>query len=88
MTQNNFQKLYKDKEDITYMTKRFHVLIQKDEDEGYIGKVPALPGCLSQGDTLDELIANMKEAISLYLETNTSENDFEERFVGIQEVFV
>ncbi len=51
-----------------FMTKKFHVLIEQDEAGGYIGKVPELPGCLSQGDTLDELKSNIKEAIELYIE--------------------
>lgn len=32
-------------------------------DGGWIGKVPSLPGCVSQGSTLDELLANIKDAI-------------------------
>ena len=35
------------------MAKTFHVIIEKDEDGVYVGKVPELQGCLSQGDTLD-----------------------------------
>lgn len=50
------------------MTNTFHVIIEKDEDGGYIGKVPELQGCLSQGDTLDELMSNIKEVIELCLE--------------------
>ena len=50
------------------MAKTFHVIIEQDEDGGYIGKVPELKGCLSQGDTLDELMKNIKEAIELCLE--------------------
>jgi predicted RNase H-like HicB family nuclease len=40
------------------------------EDEvGYTVHVPALPGCVTEGDTLDEALANAKEAISAYLES-------------------
>ena len=68
------------------MTKTFHVLIEKDEDGGYVGKVPELQGCLSQGDTLDELMKNIKEAIQLCLEV---EQDIKpEKFVGIQNIEV
>jgi len=44
------------------------VFIYDDEYEGYVADVPALPGCLSQGKTLDEATANVKEAILGYLE--------------------
>ena len=47
------------------MAKVFHVLIEQDEDGGYVGRVPELYGCLSQGDSLDELMKNIKEAIEL-----------------------
>lgn len=50
------------------MEQTFNVLIEKDEEGGYIGKVPELRGCLSQGDTLNELMDNIKEAIELCLE--------------------
>ncbi len=69
------------------MTKLFHVLIEQDEDGGYVGKVPELPGCLSQGDTLDELMANIKEAIELCLEVQAEdETAFAEEQVRLDEI--
>lgn len=56
------------------MARTFHVLVEQDEDGGYIGKVPELKGCLSQGDTLDELMKNIKEAIELCLEVCGEKN--------------
>lgn len=50
------------------MARTFHVIIEQDEDGGFVGKVPELQGCLSQGDTLDELMKNIKEATELCLE--------------------
>jgi predicted RNase H-like HicB family nuclease len=47
---------------------KYYVLIHKEEDNGYWGECPELPGCFSQGDTPDELMENMREAVSLYLE--------------------
>jgi predicted RNase H-like HicB family nuclease len=47
----------------------FDVVVQKDESGGYIGFVPSLPGCHTQGETLEELLKNVEEAIELYLET-------------------
>jgi len=74
------------------MARKFHVLIEQDEDGGYVGKVPELQGCLSQGDTLDELIENIKEAISLCLEAEPDETEANinsmSSFVGVQEIEV
>ena len=74
------------------MARTFHVIIEQDEDGGYIGKVPELQGCLSQGDTLDELMANIKEAIELCLEVELEEkfsvSEDHTKFVGVQEIIV
>ena len=40
-----------------------------DEDGGYIAEVPSLPGCYSQGETREEALANIKEAIALHIES-------------------
>lgn len=55
------------------MAQTFHVIIEQDEDGGYIGKVPKLHGCLTQGDHLNELIGNIKEAIELCLEVQNGD---------------
>jgi len=74
------------------MAKVFHVIIEQDEDGGYIGKVPELRGCLSQGDTLDELMTNIREAIELCLEVQQEENlsvlEEQIKFVGVQEITI
>lgn len=44
------------------------ILIYPDETGGYVAECPSLPGCISQGETLKETIANIKEAIELYIE--------------------
>ena len=65
------------------------VVIMEDETGGYVAFVPALPGCHTQGDTLGELMDNVKEAIELYLETLTEEERrdlLRQRVVGIQKV--
>ncbi|MEJ7555186.1 MAG: type II toxin-antitoxin system HicB family antitoxin [Aquificaceae bacterium] len=54
----------------------FQVVIQKDK-HGYFAYCPELPGCHTQGDTFDEVVKNIKEAIELYLETLT-EDELEE----------
>lgn len=67
----------------------FDVVIVEDESGGYVAFVPALPGCHTQGDTLQELMDNAKEAIELYLETLSEEEKREllrQRVVGLQKV--
>ena len=46
---------------------QFNAIIEKDE-YGYFAYVPALKGCVSQGDTFEETLKNIKEAIELYIE--------------------
>jgi predicted RNase H-like HicB family nuclease len=60
----------------------------QDEDGMYVGSVPALKGCHSQGETLDELLENMKEAIEAHLEYLKSKRDEvpTDRFKGISEI--
>ena len=45
------------------------VILIPDEDGGYIVEVPSLPGCYSQGDTEQEALDNIREAIELYIES-------------------
>ena len=47
------------------------IVLEPSDEGGYTASVPSLPGCISQGDTLDEAMANVREAIDLYLETET-----------------
>ncbi len=48
---------------------KYRVLIEPDEDDVYVAEVPALPGCISQGQTREEAVENIKEAIAAYLES-------------------
>ncbi len=70
------------------MAQKFTVLIEQDEDGVFVGKVMELKGCLSQGDTLDELMKNIKEAIELYLEVEKEQAHEPVKFVGVQQVEV
>ena len=45
------------------------ILIPDSEVGGYTVEVPSLPGCISEGDTIDEALANIKEAIELHIES-------------------
>lgn len=47
----------------------YEVVLQPESDGGYSVSVPQLPGCFSQGDTREEALAMIKEAIELYLES-------------------
>jgi len=51
---------------------KLHVVIEKDEVGYYVAEVPALPGCLSQGKTYEEAIANVTEAVAGWLEVMES----------------
>ncbi len=44
-------------------------LVYDSEYKGYVADVPELPGCMSQGKTIESALKNVKEAISLYIET-------------------
>ena len=50
------------------MEVKYTVLIEKNEEGGYTVIVPSLPGCITQGDTWQEAIANAREAIAGYIE--------------------
>ena len=54
------------------MTHNVSIVIEKD-DYGYYASCPELDGCQTQGDTVEEVLANIHEAIELYLETLTEE---------------
>ena len=44
------------------------IYLEPSEDGGYTATVPTLPGCISEGDNREEALANIREAIELYLE--------------------
>ncbi len=67
------------------MGDKFTVIIEQDEDGVFIGKASGLKGCVTKGRTIDELMHNMKEAISLYLEEHEKSDV---RFVGVQQIEV
>ena len=50
----------------------FTVVVERDEDGVYIASCPALQGCHSQGDTYEEAIANLKDAMKLHIEARQS----------------
>jgi len=48
---------------------KYKVILEPQEEGGYTVYVPSLPGCVSQGETAEEAVANSKEAIEVYLES-------------------
>jgi predicted RNase H-like HicB family nuclease len=48
---------------------KYKVVVEPQEEGGYTVYVPTLPGCVSQGVTVEEAMANIREAIEVYLES-------------------
>jgi len=66
------------------MNREFYVVIEKDEDGFFVGEVPQLRACYAQGKTIDELMGNMREVITLAL---TDQADLAtNEFLGIQKL--
>lgn len=66
---------------------KYRVVIEPQEEGGYTVYVPTLPGCVSQGETVDKAMTNIKEAIEVYLESIQSRSlpipSVEEREVAV-----
>ena len=52
---------------------KLKIVLEPQEEGGYTVYVPSLPGCISQGETYEEALENIKEAIELYLEPDEDE---------------
>ncbi len=55
-----------------WMSYKVNIIIETDQ-EGYYAYAPELEGCQTQGNTLEEVMANIREAVELYLETMDEE---------------
>jgi len=64
---------------------RLKVVLEPSEDGGYTVYVPSLPGCISEGDTVEEALQNIQEAIELYLQPVEDDWVLEEQSL-VQEV--
>lgn len=69
------------------MSQEFNVVIERDEEGRLVASVPSLPGCHTQGSSLDELMGRIREAIALCLEVE-GESFGKLEFVGVQRVKV
>jgi len=47
---------------------KLKIILEPSDEGGYTVYVPSLPGCISEGDTIEEALANIREAIELYLD--------------------
>jgi len=65
----------------------FNVIIEQDEEGIYVAIVPEIEGCYTQGETLQEVLERIKEAIEVCLEADREEINLM-KFVGIQRVQV
>ena len=68
--------------------KQFTVIIEKGEDGNLIGTALELKGCHTQGETMEELLSNIKEAIELCLEVQGENKPYIKEIIGIQKVAV
>ena len=52
---------------------KLKVVLEPSDEGGFTATIPALPGCISEGNTKEEALANIREAIELYLEPDDSD---------------
>jgi predicted RNase H-like HicB family nuclease len=67
---------------------KFAVTVHPEPEGGYWGEVPALPGCYSQGETVEELLFNLKEAIGVTLDVMREDGSSPEQNVQILELAI
>lgn len=70
------------------MSAEYTIVIEKDEDGYYVGSIPSLPGCHTQGKSIDQLIERMETAISLWVEVNSADVPSPLELVGVQRISV
>ena len=70
------------------MSSVYTVVIEKDQDGYFVGHAPALPGCHTQAESIDELMERMLEAIVLWLEVESENKPSPLDLVGIQRLAV
>ena len=70
------------------MIYKYKVSVERDEDGKYIVSVPTLQGCYTQGDTIDEALENIKDAIRLHIDARRAVNEPIPLEVALEEVEV
>ena len=66
---------------------KIRAIVHPAEEGGYWAEVPALPGCITEGDTMEEVMANLKDAIEGWLEVANS-RDANESAAQVVEIAV
>ncbi|MEA2075963.1 MAG: type II toxin-antitoxin system HicB family antitoxin [Euryarchaeota archaeon] len=66
----------------------FTVIVEKDEDGYYVAEVPDLRGCYTQGETLEEVLKNIKEVIELCLEAEGDLEPYKKELIAVQKIEV
>ena len=66
----------------------YTIVIEKDEEGYFVGHAPALPGCHTQAESIDQLMERMTEAITLWLEVEQENEPQPLELVGIQRLAV
>ncbi len=69
------------------MLEKFTVVVEQGEDGYLLSEVVELPGCHTQGKTMNQLLERTREAIELYLEVKEPE-DIKTKFIGLQQIEV
>jgi predicted RNase H-like HicB family nuclease len=69
------------------MTKKYTIIVEKDEEGWLVSEVVELPGCHTQAKSMDKLLERTKEAIQAYLKTEKAPKVSEE-FIGVQQIEV
>lgn len=65
----------------------YNAIFQKEEEGGFSVWVPSLPGCTSQGETFEEAVENIKEAIALFLE-DEDEQEIQQETTNVRNQFM
>lgn len=66
---------------------KLKVILEPSDEGGYTVYVPSLPGCVSEGDTREEALANIRDAIELYLEPIDDDSTFQDQAEVVELAF-
>ena len=65
---------------------KFKIVLEKSDEGGFTAYAPSLPGCISEGNTEEEALKNIKEAIELHLEPVDDDMFFDQKKADIKEI--